>query len=1145
MLAPGQQVGAYEVRALLGRGGMGEVYLARDPRLGRDLALKVLPTHQIDDDAAVERFTREARTASALNHPNVVTIYEIGEADCGRFIAMELVEGQTLRALIDRRPPLEQLAQIGAQAARALSVAHAAGIVHRDVKPENVMVRRDGFVKVLDFGLARLFTASGGRSTAIGVTRAGTAVGTLRYMSPEQAYAEPVDSATDVFSLGVMLYELGTGEHPFPASSDVALVSAMLTAPTPSASRSNPALPAAFDALVSAMLEKDPRHRPSASDVEAMLLAIARDMSGRPAALEAQSVERHTVGRERERTALRDAWESAARGRGVLISVSGEPGIGKTTLVEELLSELAVNPRAPRVGRGRCSERLAGTDAYLPILEALDGLLRGHGGEIAASAMKRHAPTWYLQVAPTAIENSSEGRALVNVQASSQERMKRELSSFIEEVCRVSPLVLFFDDLHWSDLSTIDVLAYIATRLSTTRLLILATVRPAELLMNKHPFAQLKLDLQARGLCREIRLDFLSAKEVAEFVDREFPGHALPPEFAMMIHAKTEGSPLFMVDLLRYLRTEGTVSNADGTWRLSAPLSGVAQSLPESIRGMIQRKIEQISEPDRKLLAAASVQGHEFDTAIVAKLVRLDPADIEERLESLEHVYGFVRRSEEHELPDGAFSVRYRFVHVLYQNALFAILTPSRRASFSALAAEALLAAYGNAAAQVAVDLAQLFEAARDTSRAVDYLAIAADAAVRVFANQEAVVLARRGLELIEHQPETDARLERQMMLLTTLGIALGTMQGIAAPEVGKAHAHAYELWKRLGARPNLFHIAFAMWAYHVIGAKLDVSLALGDELLHMAETTGNRATKVVANDCLGITLHHLGEHRRAAEHFDRGMGDYSPELRTAFIAFPLDPGVSMVAESSRVLWVLGYPDQAVRRMREAIELASHIGHPESMAFAPLFGSFLHQFLDEGDKALEYADTMLALSRERDIATTMAWGMSVRGWALGATGQIDAGIAELRDSLARQRAAGSEIARPQFAWMLGDTCLRAAMYDEANAAADDGLETAARTDDHYWDSELHRLKGEIVIRSSGPIADAEAYFAAALADAGARSAKSLELRAATSLGRLYRSQGRTADAEGVLAPVYHWFTEGLDTADLVAARAVLDGADSS
>ena len=519
----------------------------------------------------------------------------------------------------------------------------------------------------------------------------------------------------------------------------------------------------------------------------------------------------------------------------------------------------------------------------------------------------------------------------------------------------------------------------------------------------------------------------------------------------------------------------------------------------------------------------------------------IDPADVEERLESLEHVYGFVRRSREHELPNGTFSVRYRFVHVLYQNALYAALTLSRRASLSAAAAEALLTAYGPASAQIAVDLAQLFEASRDTARAAEYLAIAADAAVRVFAYQEAVTLARRGLDLLEQLPETDSRLEREMTLLTTLGVALGAMRGMAWPEVGKAHARAYEIWKRLGARPTLFPIAFALWAYHIIHGQLDVATAIGDELLQMAEATGDRAMTVVANNCLGIILHHIGEQRRAAEHFARGMEAYSPELRTLFSSLPLDPGVSFIAESSRVLWTLGYPDQARRRAGEAAEFAALSRHPESIAFAALFGAFLHHLLNEADKALEYADTVLALSRERDIATTLVWGMSLHGWALGATGRIDEGIAELRDSLARQRAAGSEIARPQFAWMLGDICVRATKYDEANAAADDGLETAARTGDHYWDAELRRLKGEIVVRSVGPATEAEQHFVAALADASARAAKSLELRAATSLARLWEGQGKRREAERVLLPVYQWFTEGLGTADLIAARKLLDG----
>jgi predicted ATPase len=225
--------------------------------------------------------------------------------------------------------------------------------------------------------------------------------------------------------------------------------------------------------------------------------------------------------------------------------------------------------------------------------------------------------------------------------------------------------------------------------------------------------------------------------------------------------------------------------------------------------------------------------------------------------------------------------------------------------------------------------------------------------------------------------------------------------------------------------------------------------------------------------------------------------------------------------------------------MQHARAIATSINHPESIAFAGLFGSFLHQFFGSPDEALRHAEDVLAISAERDVATTLAWAMVLHGWALGATGRLTEGIEEIRQSLAIQRAAGAEIARPQFAWMLGDLCLRAGKYAEANAAAEDGLSTAARSKDHYWDSELLRLKGEIVVESASSSVEAEALFRAALADARERDAKSLELRAAISLARLMRNDGRVAEARAVVRPVYEWFTEGLATADLVAARELL------
>jgi len=1125
--------GRYAVERELGRGGMATVYLARDLKHDRPVAVKVLRP-EIAAILGAERFLREIQIAARLQHPHILALYDSGDADGTLYYVMPYVEGQSLRDRLDREGPLplEDALLIAADVAEALRYAHAHDVVHRDIKPENILLVRERAV-VVDFGIARAVTQAGGER----LTATGIAVGTPVYMSPEQAGAEPrIDGRSDIYSLGCVVYEMLAGHPPFTGSTAREILARHSLDAVPSLRAARRNLPEALEAAIGRALAK------AAADRFATATQFAEALRGgaeTPPPTTEPAPDRRTVGRDRERRELRLAFEEAAAGRGVLISVVGEPGIGKTTLVEEFLSELSAASRSTRIARGRCSERLAGTEAYLPLLEALDSLTRGPARDPVTSALKRLAPTWYLQIAPATTENSSEARALVNVQASSQERMKRELAAFFDELCRPMPLVLFFDDLHWADVSTVDVLGYIASRLGSLRLLMVVTVRQAELLVGKHPFAQLKLDLQARSLCRELALDFLTVDDVAQFLALEFPEHKFPSTFAALIHDKTEGSPLFMVDLLRYLRTRGIVSSASGSWVLAESMLDVAHTLPESTRGMIQRKIEQLGGADRKLLAAASVQGAEFDSAVVARLVGVEPAEVEERLEVLEHVYGFVRRAREHELPDGTLNVRYRFVHGLYQNALYASLTPTRRASLSGVAAQSLLEFHAAGSTQIATDLALLFETARDTTRAVEYLSIAANNAARVFAYREAVALARRGLQLLEHLPESSERVEREMTLQAVLGVSLGAVQGVASPDVGRAHGRAYELWKQLGSRPELFAIVGGLWTHYVVAGKFDIALGIGEELLRMAEAANSPAMVVAAGNCLGITLHHLGDHRRALEYFERASEALDVRFRTAFLGFPWDPGVNLVAQSSRVLWVLGYPDRALARMRDALALADRIGHPESRAFASLFGAYVHQFRGEVAEALEYAETMLALSREWDIATTLAWGMSVHGWATGMRGQMDEGIAEIRESLAIQRGAGSEVARPQFLAMLAEVCAVAERYDEALAAAGEGLQVSSATSNHYWDSELRRFQGEALLRLGRGPAEAEAHFVGALADARNREAKSLELRVATSLARLWTEQGKRVEARELLAPICEWFTEGLETADLVVAKALL------
>jgi predicted ATPase len=1140
------EVAGYEDLNLIGRGGMGVVYRARQVSLDRQVALKFLPAACARDPAWLARFRREALTASTLNHPHICTIYDTGESSGRPYLCMELIEGRTLEALVGRRPPVQELARLLGQAAQALAAAHAAGVVHRDIKPANLMVRNDGIVKVLDFGLARRIPApETQRSSSSGLgTDPGIRVGTLNYMSPEQAQTAPVDAASDIFSLGLVLYELSTGQHPFGAASEVGVLHAIVTlAPVPP-TRLNPEIPAQLEALILHMLAKDPRLRPTALEVAATLTQLTLKLPAKPASLQAGSVTRTTVGRNNEWDALRNGFEAAAAGRGLLLCVTGEPGLGKTTLVGSFLDELATTGHTCSLAHGCCSERLAGAEAYLPFLEALDSLLQGPGGAAAAQAMKLLAPTWYVQLAPLAADDPTLTRVLAEAKGASQERLKRELGVFLTELSRQRPLVLFLDDVHWADPSSVDLLAYLGSKCPGLRLLVVLTYRPSDLLRSGHPFAAVKLELQGRGVCREIALPFLNLDDFDRYLALAFAGHQFPGEFAALLHARTEGNPLFMVDLLRYLRDRGLIVQDHGRWALVRAVPDLQDELPESVRGLIQRKVDQLSPADRLLLMAASVQGPEFDSAVVAQLLDRDAAAVEERLEVLERVHVMVRLIREQTLPDRTLTLRYGFVHVLYQNTLYAALQPTRRAAWSAVAARALLGHYGEKSTGLAAELAMLFEAARDPERAAEHYLVAAENAARLFAHHEAVALARRGLAQLHTLPETTERGRREVLLQVTLAVQLQVAHGYAAPEVERTYVRARALCDMLPEAPAHFSVLWGLWMFYVVRSDLEKSRELADQLLLLAQRAQDRALLLQACLALAVTALSLGDLAGTRHHTEQAATLYDRVQHSSHaLLYGQDPGVTCLAFRAVALWLLGYPDQAVQRSREAVALGGELGHPTSRALALHFAGMLRHYRREAPAVKGIAEATLAIATEHGLSLWQGNGLVMRGWALAEQGAWTAGTTQVREGLTAFLATGALIYRTYYLVMLAEALGRAGQVQQGLGVLAEAQALMHGMGECFHGAELHRLRGEFLLRqgtAAGASDEAEASFRRALAIARKQQAKSLELRAAMSLTRLFQMQNRQSEARPLLAECYEWFTEGFDTPDLQDARALLN-----
>ncbi len=806
--------------------------------------------------------------------------------------------------------------------------------------------------------------------------------------------------------------------------------------------------------------------------------------------------------------------------------------------MEAFVTRLEGEP-APWTGYGQCIAQYGAGEAYRPVLEALGRLCRGPDGAAFLSLLRQHAPSWMAQM-PTLLPVAERAQLEPATHRATQARLLRELTEALDILTTERPLMLVLEDLHWSDESTLEWLAYVARRRDPARLFVLGTYRPIEALAPDHPLRTTVQELCLHSHGVEVKLDYLSEAGVTAYLTHRLTA-APPAELAHALHQRTSGNPLFLVAVVDDMTRQDRPTSAANI------IDPLTMDIPESLRQFIAQQLDQLSPLDQHLLEAASVAGVTFCIEAVAAGMA-QPADgptgvpievIETQCGTLARRGQFLRASGVEEWPDGSLTARYTFIHALYQEVLIDRISPGRLIRLHRDIGARKERGYGPQARDIAAELAVHFRYSRDIERAVQYLRDAAQNALQRSAHQEAILHLRTGLDLLPTLPDSPLRRQHELAMRTALGPALIATQGYTTPEVERTYTQARVLCESMGETTSYFPVLWGLWVFYNNRGSFDTARELADQLLRLARQ--DDALLLQAYHALGNTLFWCGEFHAAQEVMDQAIALYSAEQHReqAFRYGGHDPAVCCLGHGAVALWARGYPVQALQQSQHAVALAQSLSHPSSLVHALGLAARVHVQRSEPAKVLECAERTIAIATEHGFAQPFATAMLRQGWVWVGQGRTAEGINRIRQGVNKTRAIGAANVLPVYLVRLSEAYAQVGQLDEALTAIDDALDINRCCGVRDYEAELYRLKGDHLLRL-GQEAEAARYFRCALDTAQQQHAKSWELRATTSLSRLWQSQGKHDAARDLLAPVYDWFTEGFDTADLQNAKALLD-----
>jgi DNA-binding winged helix-turn-helix (wHTH) protein/tetratricopeptide (TPR) repeat protein len=853
------------------------------------------------------------------------------------------------------------------------------------------------------------------------------------------------------------------------------------------------------------------------------------------------------IAREAVLQYLHQALDAVQQGTRQVVVLTGEAGLGKTAVVETFLAQAAAHPPL-WVAHGQCVEHFGAGEAYRPILEALGDLCRGSERTRLTALLLQQAPTWAAQM-PWLLTAAHRAQLRDELQGATRERMLREGAEMLTTLTAERPLVLVLEDLHWSDYATVDLLALLARRRTPAQLLVLGTFRLSETMLS-HPLRTLMADGQQQGTVTEIPLAELSPTAVATYLATRFPHQHFPVAFAAWLHQRTDGNPLFLVTLVQALMEQGILHAHEGCWTVQADLVMRAGTIPASLRQLLEQHIARLAPPLQRVVEVASVAGVEFAAAAVSAGLGAPVEEVEEQCEALV-ARQFLRPLGVMTWPDGTVAARYAFRHALYQQAVYARLGAGQRVRLHQRLGTRLEAAYGAQAAEVAAELAEHFVRGAHGQRAVYYLHQAAENAAQRCAHREVVELLTRALTFLRALPETPARTQQELAIQLTLGTALIATKGYAALEVAQTYARAHVLCHQVPESPQLAQTLMGLGLVHTMQGAHLTAQEIGRHLLALAARLNDQVALLQAHGTCGMTAVYLGDLAAGRVHLEQGL-DRADALTSHLPGLHLLFDFGVVCRIA-VAWVLqqqGYIEQACARATEALVRTQQIASPYNRCNLLLFLAIFHLFRGEWHLAQHRVEEALRLATALGFLLMSAFGTIVRGAARTAQDHAQEGRADICQGLTACHTLGTKQLQPWGLAMLAESEARLGQPEAGLTALAKAHALMTATGDAFYAAEIARLQGELCRQASEQVPDiesrlslvatAETCFQHAL-DVGRRQqAKFWELRAAMSLSRLWQQQGKHAEARALLAPVYGWFTEGFDTADLQKARVLLE-----